>query len=141
MNIIVNDHLWTTPSCQQRPAWSNNDQPKYLLLLIFFRHPSAQQTLSSGPEGGRCSQVWLYFRLPCFTWRWGKVRKGRLLEYIRRSDCSECLKSQKIDYQYIKVSSLVEISLTRLYVGCLKCLNKPGGRFVLISYYLKMHES
>ncbi len=35
----ANDHLWTTTTCQQRPAWRINDQLESSLPLIFSNTP------------------------------------------------------------------------------------------------------
>jgi hypothetical protein len=37
----LNDHLWITATCQQRPICSPNGQPETYLPLIFFIQPSA----------------------------------------------------------------------------------------------------
>ncbi len=54
-------HLLTKTTCKQRPVWIPSNQ--FWLINLQIATTSLQLALLWGPLGGRCTQVWLSFKI------------------------------------------------------------------------------
>jgi hypothetical protein len=115
-------HLLTKTTCKQRPVWISSNQ--FWLINLQIATTSSQLPLLWGPLGGRCTQMWLSFKIHL---------KSKICIFLK-------IQNENFDWNYFKTffkSKIYILESTNKYLSKnLQFVSVSGWKIIILNAFV-----